>query len=95
VIRRVREENLCAVLARDRIDVTVTDTEWDEFKRAPMKMFVERTKQPTIIDCKRLYDSNELAKAWVRFLATRMSPNNKKLASSVTTAKAQKEPASL
>lgn len=53
-------------------------TEWDEFKGTPLKMLIERMKQPTIIDCRRLYDLDEVSQVPIRFLAIGVGPNSRK-----------------
>jgi UDPglucose 6-dehydrogenase len=50
-------------------DCCILVTEWDEFKKMPPQLFLQKMKQPIIVDCRRIFDPSAFTMAGVTFSA--------------------------
>ncbi len=60
----------------DGSDCCIIVTEWDQFREIPPNTFVERMRQPFVIDGRRIYDPIRLRAAGVRLLAIGLGPED-------------------
>ncbi len=58
----------------EQADCCVIVTEWDEFKRMQPKTFLERMRQPIVIDGRRIYDAAEFLHVGIKFYAIGLGP---------------------
>jgi UDPglucose 6-dehydrogenase len=60
----------------DNADCCIITTEWQEFAMISPRSFLNRIRQPIVMDGRRIYDVNEFAQAGVRLLAIGLGPTN-------------------
>jgi UDPglucose 6-dehydrogenase len=53
----------------DGADCCLIVTEWDESKKIPPSVFLERMRRVVVIDCRRIYDADEFSRAGVKLWA--------------------------
>ncbi len=57
-------------------DCCVLVTEWAEFKKLSPQTFLQKMRQPFVIDGRRLYDVAKFKQAGIRFMAIGLGPEN-------------------
>jgi UDPglucose 6-dehydrogenase len=56
-------------------DCCIIVTEWKEFKSIPPTTFVEKMREPVLIDGRRIFDAEEFQKAGTKFFAIGLGPS--------------------
>jgi UDPglucose 6-dehydrogenase len=64
------------VNALEQADCCILVTEWTEFKNLKPKTFLEKMRQPILIDGRRIYDPTEFRKGGVRLRAIGLGPED-------------------
>jgi UDPglucose 6-dehydrogenase len=60
----------------EQVDCCILVTEWPEFKNLKPKSFLEKMRQPILIDGRRIYDPAEFQKAGIRLHAIGLEPED-------------------
>jgi UDPglucose 6-dehydrogenase len=58
----------------DRADCCIIVTEWKQFRTIPPSTFIERMRQPIVIDGRRVYDADEFLRAGIQFSGIGLGP---------------------
>ena len=59
----------------EQADCCILATEWAQFKKLRPETFIEKMREPVVIDGRRLYDPSEFRAAGIRFRAVGLGPD--------------------